>query len=242
MTKSTTKIVRSFELPFRIIRNLRDNGLVRTCRIYQERFVEVYRERRWGVCTTGSVTSEIHENDQALHCYEVANYVSLDSMFTAIGVVPDQDVFLDYGCGKGRAVVAAATRPFRRVLGVELSPDLASIATDNIRRAEKYFQSPDVQIIVENAMEYVVPLDVNVIFMFNPFSDYVMAAVLQKISDSLAAAPRTIRICYMHPLDEENALADCDWIHFDRNLSTGTWDKVRFGVYTAEPVRQPISN
>jgi len=238
MAKVTTQIVGMLELPFRVVRNMRDHGFVKTCRIYQERFVEEFRERRFGIRTTGSVIADVHQSDSALHCYEVVNYVSLDSMFASISVDPDRDVFLDYGCGKGRAIVAAAIRPFRRVIGVELSPELAAIARDNLRRADQHFRSRDVQIFVENATEFVVPPDVNVIFLFNPFSDYVMSAVLQRVSDSLAAFPRSIRIFYMQPLDEQNVLADCPWIHFDRELPTGTWNKVRFSAYTAEPESQ----
>ena len=35
--------------------------------------------------------------------------------------VSDHDTFVDFGCGKGRVVHQAARRPFRRVIGVEIS-------------------------------------------------------------------------------------------------------------------------
>lgn len=235
MPKVVSQATSMLTLPLRIFRNVRVRGFVKTGRLYRERLVEVFRERRFGVSTKGSVTTEAHRRDSASHRYEVVNYATLDSMFGAIDVDPERQVFLDYGCGKGRAIVAAATRPFRRVIGVEFSPELAAIARDNVRRAEQHLRCRDVQVVVENAAEFVVPADVNVMFLFNPFSDHVMNAVLQRISESLAANPRTIQIFYMHPLDIHNALADCPWIRYDCELSTGAWDQQRLIAYTAEP-------
>ena len=42
--------------------------------------------------------------------------------------------FLDIGSGKGRALLLAAEYPFRRIVGVELMPELNSMAEENIRR------------------------------------------------------------------------------------------------------------
>jgi hypothetical protein len=42
--------------------------------------------------------------------------------------------FIDIGSGKGRALLMAADFPFHRVLGVELLPELHSIAQENINR------------------------------------------------------------------------------------------------------------
>jgi SAM-dependent methyltransferase len=48
------------------------------------------------------------------------------------GEVGRDDVFLDLGCGKGRAVLTASLLPFGRITGVELSPHLANIARRNV--------------------------------------------------------------------------------------------------------------
>src|ERR1700719_3166712 len=40
--------------------------------------------------------------------------------------------FVDIGAGKGRALLLAAELPFRKVIGVELSEELARIAQKNI--------------------------------------------------------------------------------------------------------------
>ncbi len=46
---------------------------------------------------------------------------------------PERWTFVDLGCGKGRALAVASERPFRALLGLELSPDLVRIARANAR-------------------------------------------------------------------------------------------------------------
>ncbi len=53
-----------------------------------------------------------------------------------------QDTFLDYGSGKGRALLAAARFPFGRVIGVELNEGECEIARSNARIAVPRLRSP----------------------------------------------------------------------------------------------------
>ena len=53
-------------------------------------------------------------------------------MLDRVVVDPATTTFVDLGCGKGRVVLAAAQRPFRRVVGVEISTELAAIARANV--------------------------------------------------------------------------------------------------------------
>ena len=121
-------------------------------------------------------------------------------MFSYRQVEPNRDVFIDYGCGKGRAVVVAATHPFRRVIGVEFAPTLADVARENVAAAKSHLRCDDVEIVTENAMHYVVPDDANVLFLFNPFSKHVMEGVLDRIRESLDRSPREIEVFYLQPL------------------------------------------
>ncbi len=43
--------------------------------------------------------------------------------------------FIDYGCGKGRTLLYAASYDFARIVGVEFAPPLAAIASANARRS-----------------------------------------------------------------------------------------------------------
>ena len=90
-------------------------------------------EARWGLRTSGSIAGRQlgHGGDQ--FGYQPIDHRSLQLALNALSIDAD-DVFVDIGCGLGRAVVLAARRPFRRVLGVEYSPSLAEAACRNVRR------------------------------------------------------------------------------------------------------------
>ena len=44
---------------------------------------------------------------------------------------PHEHAFVDLGCGKGRPLVIASEFPFRRLVGVEIAPNLAAVAQAN---------------------------------------------------------------------------------------------------------------
>ena len=58
------------------------------------------------------------------------------------------------------------------------------------------------KIINNDAYTYSIPNDVDCIFLFNPFDDYLMKGVVRNILQSLAAHPRTIKIIYANPLNK----------------------------------------
>lgn len=55
-------------------------------------------------------------------------------MLERIGVDPREYSLVDLGCGKGRVLLVAAQQPFHKIVGVEISTDLAAIARRNIAR------------------------------------------------------------------------------------------------------------
>ena len=60
--------------------------------------------------------------------YEGSHWVGVRRALNRLAVTRD-DVFADFGSGKGPAVLVAATFPFRRAIGVEISDDLTRSAT-----------------------------------------------------------------------------------------------------------------
>jgi SAM-dependent methyltransferase len=109
--------------------------------------------------------------------------------------------FIDLGCGKGRAVLVAAERPFREVLGVELSPDLAAIARANaeIMRARHPGRTP-VRIETGDASTYPLPAGDLVIFLYDPFATALMAKLVAAIERALQAEGRAIYVIYCNPV------------------------------------------
>src|SRR5262249_16864475 len=55
-------------------------------------------------------------------------------ILASLELQPDTFAFVDMGSGKGRALLVASEFAFARIVGIELSPQLHRIATENIRR------------------------------------------------------------------------------------------------------------
>ena len=121
-------------------------------------------------------------------------------------VGPD-DVFIDLGCGMGRAVLLAARYPMKRVIGVELSDDLARIAQENVDHARENLVARDVEIVQADVLEYELPDDVTIVYLYNPFTGDIFARALEQILASLDRRPRRMRVIYRHALEHEQLMA-----------------------------------
>ena len=194
---------------------------------------ERFRERRLGVETGGGDAWAGSLSDPALSCYEPISYQILDRALAALPAAARSGAFLDYGCGKGRVVVAAAAYPFRRVTGIELLPELTAVARENVRRARDRgrLRCGEVELLTADATAYEVPPDVTAVFLFNPFRGAVLRAVLDRVEASMEAAPRPLSVVYVQPCEDENPLAGRPRLREARRLSPGRWTAMRVLVY-----------
>jgi SAM-dependent methyltransferase len=133
-----------------------------------------------------------------------------------------QDVFVDLGCGKGVAVLVAAQLRFGTVLGVEIADDWAEEARRNVERARPRLRCHDVRIDTADVLEWPVPEDLSVVYLYCPFLGQVFSDALDRLIASFDAHPRPLRIVYNYP-----------WEH-NRLLATG-----RVGVIDVRPARWP---
>ena len=109
-------------------------------------------------------------------------------------------VFIDLGSGKGRALLLASFFPFKKIIGVELSRSMHEIARGNIQLfADQGQQCFDIESICDDAGTYALPNENIVFYLFNPFDEQIMRAVLSNIERSLQQLPRTIYIAYLKP-------------------------------------------
>lgn len=218
-----------------IPRKLRDSlvqrGLRDTIRHAWRAVNSSLRERRLGIQTTSSIAGSEMEFDALSFGYQPVPYASFDAAIRHISIRPGQDVFIDYGCGMGRAVVLAAMYPFRRVIGVERSNSLSQIARENIRRAAAKLRCADVTIEMEDARDYEVPQDASHIFMFNPFDEPIVMTVLARIRDSIHANPRKVSIIYALPRCRRDPLTDVPWLTLKHELETIDSNWQRLAVY-----------
>lgn len=133
--------------------------------------------------------------------YQPARLVPLIKLFNLIrSIIPPDSVLVDFGCGKGRVLLAALEFGFKEVRGVEFAHELCEIAEKNhaVYKAKTGF-STGYRIIECDVANYAINADENVFFMFNPFNDRVLKKVLCNIAASLEAKPRQILIIYCNP-------------------------------------------
>ncbi len=125
---------------------------------------------------------------------------SIARRLIAAVTVPADYVFIDFGCGKGRATIIASERPFRRVIGVEIAPALADLARANVRIVStRYPGRPAIEIVTGDAAAFDLPLEPLVLFFYQPFEAPVMRAVLARLEASLAIRPRPVILLYVYP-------------------------------------------
>jgi SAM-dependent methyltransferase len=126
---------------------------------------------------------------------------------------PD-DVFLDIGSGHGRVVLLASLFQFKRVIGVELSAPVHLLAQQNLSTFRMRRQA-EVKFIQADAAAYVIPTDVTVIFLYNPFPSETFRRCIQHVFDSLDQAPRRLRLIYANPVEHDYLISTgrCQFLH-----------------------------
>lgn len=217
------RLIKSLQsLVKKVIKHWQIEGLWKTFRVIVHVFyirvfythgVEPFYDWCWGIQTRGITTSEqLGLTDPQCIRYQPVSYGDFKRVMKHVKVRAGEDVFVDYGSGKGRVLIMAARYPFRKVIGVELSAELNVIAQANLERTRKKLKCNNIEIITSDARQYSLPTDVTFIHMFNPFVGEVLVQVLQRVHDSLLAAPRKITLLYTHPVNFEPIAPQFPWI------------------------------
>ena len=114
--------------------------------------------------------------------YEPTPVAQAEALLDASPLAPERTTFIDIGAGMGRVVFLAARRPFRAVLGVEISPALVEIARDNLAGlTDVRRQAADVRFVRADAAAYRFPLGDLVLYLYNPFGAPVLEAMLERL-------------------------------------------------------------
>lgn len=112
--------------------------------------------------------------------------------------------FLDYGSGKGKALLLASDYPFESIVGIEFAPPLHAVAEENLRRySNPGRRCTDVRSEWADALKFEPPARPLVCFFFNPFDDATMDAVVERLVDSVRRTPREVFLLYCNMRDVE---------------------------------------
>jgi SAM-dependent methyltransferase len=111
--------------------------------------------------------------------------------------------FIDLGSGKGRTLLMASDYPFRRILGVEILPELHEIARENLSlyksESQKCFA---LEAICADAADFPFPGELLVLYLFNPLPEPGLRRVIDRLDQSLRDHPREVYVLYHNPLLE----------------------------------------
>ena len=103
--------------------------------------------------------------------------------------------FVDVGAGKGRALLLASELPFRKVIGVELSPELARSAQRNVERWQRAIPmgppfrlaGAKIHVLAQDVLRFCWPRTSLLVYLYNPFDCELIEALLERLE---AAARR----------------------------------------------------
>ncbi len=114
---------------------------------------------------------------------------------------PETSIFIDLGCGKGRPLLVASEFPFRGIVGVELSADLARSAEANAAIiAARFPGRTPIRVEVGDATAYALPAGNIVLFLYHPFGAELVIKVVKAVEAALVAERRTIYVVYYNPV------------------------------------------
>jgi hypothetical protein len=190
---STTLLIQAFDL-------LRHRGLERTLQYLVHVPYERYWRWRLGIRTMRHVLlSEVGIENPLCHTHSLTHYCDFKKAMKGLNIRPDKDVFIDYGSGMGAAVVMAATFPFRKVIGVEISSEFCAVAERLVERNRGKLRCKDIQLVVKDAVSYTLPAEITVVYFYNPFRGSILAKVFENIRASLVRNPRELTIVFKNP-------------------------------------------
>ncbi|MFT4561179.1 MAG: SAM-dependent methyltransferase [Gammaproteobacteria bacterium] len=132
--------------------------------------------------------------------YQPVEVLDFASLFAELLVELPSTVFVDLGAGKGRAVLLASQLRFKQVIGIEISPELATVAQRNVEKfGPSRIANSQSEIICGDVAETVFPLEPLVVYLYNPFVVPIMQKVISNLIDSVIEHPRRILVVYFRP-------------------------------------------
>ncbi len=126
----------------------------------------------------------------------------LRHVLKTLALHPDSSI-LDFGCGKGAALIAIARFPFHRIAGCDISRELLGIARKNMDKLGICC----VDLYCSDARQFTTLEEYDHFYFFNPFPHEVFEPVMVNIAGSLARKPRRATIIYRNPECHDDVIA-----------------------------------
>ena len=128
---------------------------------------------------------------ETAYWYSNSGTSDLLRVFRKLNIVRS-DSIIDFGSGKGGALLIFTLFPFKKISGVEISEKLIEIAKNNFKK----LNVSGITTFHANASVFRDLDDYNYFYFFNPFPPNIMDDVLKNIVQSIKCTPRKVRIVY----------------------------------------------
>jgi SAM-dependent methyltransferase len=148
----------------------------------------------------------------ALHsAYQPIEPELFREIMNSLAIEFSQFTFVDIGSGKGRALLMASEYPFRRVLGVELLPELNSIARENIAKfSGRNLGCVPIEAVCGDATEFIFPEGLLVILLNNPLPEGGLRKLVGNLEGLVREETRAVFVIYANPV-LEGVIGDSRW-------------------------------
>ena len=183
------------------IYSLKHRGLMNTCSMGLK---EWQKERELGIQTFGAhAPAELSiEVDSKLggYLYQPSSSVIFEKAMNVLPFNFNDKTFLDVGSGKGRALILAAEAGFKKVIGIEYADELNDIARANIEKVKSRFPETEFVLKEGDALQYDIPVEVDVIYLFNPFDAEAVRGLMKKVKPAFARN-KPLHLVYVNPVN-----------------------------------------
>jgi SAM-dependent methyltransferase len=171
-------------------------------------------DRRFGVDTAGFnwISKFELDPDVAVHANSYGPIHNIEPYLRPLDIAFEKYTFVDYGCGKGRALLMASDFPFKEIIGVEFVPALLTMARRNVqlyRNSEQKCHA--IRIVESDAAVFEPPSTPTVFFLYNPFDAVVLTKVLSRIRKVHAGKKSTNYLIYCDPAHRGCIEAEPGW-------------------------------
>ncbi len=205
----TLSLCRSVLLPVHLVREYKEAGDLRKLKTMSE------FDQAHGVETEGEYGGWTYLSDLNIaspNWFDGRNYAAIEPerFYRALASQEmnwEGYTFIDFGSGKGRALLLASELPFKRILGLEFSPELHQIAERNI--AAYHSESKrcnDIRSLNLDFSDFDLPNEPLAMFFFDPCRGATLQNLMKRIGESLRVNPHPVYAVYVAPNDEVERL------------------------------------
>ncbi len=172
-------------------------------------FDVLYRINTFSQITTDKLEGLLDDDRKSAHQYQAVNGLLFKKTFSFLKSDSMGKIFVDFGCGKGRALFMAAELGYQHVIGIEFSKPLCDAASKNLELFKKRTgNEARIEIVHQGASRFSIPPESDLFYFFNPFDATVMGQVISNIKESLRKKSRLIRVVYINPVHKEIFMAN----------------------------------